>query len=269
MWVDAHCHVQSDYAKDHDGDTLIARARAAGVDWMVCVGTDLTSSRQAIELAHRHHDVYATVGLHPHDAQHFGSQWKELIACASQDRVVGIGEAGFDLYYEHSPRDEQRTAFVAQIELANELDRALVIHTREAWDDTFAVLQTVGVPRRTVVHCFSGGPREAQRALDLGCWLSYSGIVSFKAAVELRAAAAITPLDRILVETDSPYLAPVPHRGRANEPGFVGAVGVALAAACGQEVDVIATVTAANAATVFGVSSQTEAAGLQVDMGPR
>ena len=258
MWVDAHCHVQSDFARDdsigHDADTLIARARDAGVDWMVCVGTDIESSRQAIELAHRHVDVFATVGLHPHDAQHFDAQWAELLACAGDERVVGVGEAGFDLHYEHSPRDEQRRAFITQVELANELDLALVIHTREAWDDTFAVLEDVGVPRRTVVHCFSGGPTEARRALDLGCWLSYSGIVSFKAADELRAAAAITPLDRMLIETDSPFLAPVPYRGRDNEPGFVGAVGVALAAACGQELETVARHTAANAAIVFGVT---------------
>ena len=254
MWVDAHCHVQSDYARGDDADTVIARARDAGVDWMVCVGTDLASSREAIELAHRYVDVFATVGLHPHDAQHFDVQWAEIVACAQDERVVGIGEAGFDLHYEHSPRDEQRRAFIAHVELANQLDLALVIHTREAWDDTFDVLQLVGVPRRTVVHCFSGGPNEARRALDLGCWLSYSGIVSFKAADELRAAAAITPLDRMLIETDSPFLAPVPYRGKDNEPGYIGAVGVALAAACGHDLATVAARTAANAAMVFGVA---------------
>src|SRR5207342_3046048 len=139
-----------------------------------------------------------------------------LVALASNPAVVAIGETGFDFYYHHSPVAEQEAAFRAQIALARQLGIALVIHTRDAWDDTFRVLEDAGVPERTVFHCFTGGPDEARRALDLGCWLSFSGIVSFKNADDVRAAAAITPLDRVLVETDAPYLAPVPHRGREN-----------------------------------------------------
>ncbi len=252
MWVDAHCHVQGEYAREVSADVVIERARTAGVEWMVCVGTDLASSLQAIELAERHRDVFATVGLHPHDAQRFGEEWPGLVAAAtSSDRVVGIGEAGFDLYYEHSSLDAQRLAFRAQIELAHELDRALVIHTRDAWDDTFATLVDVGVPRRTVIHCFSGGPVEAERALDLGCWLSFSGIVTFKGADEVRAAAAMTPTGKLLVETDAPFLAPVPYRGKTNEPAYVAAVGAEIARVQGSSVDEIAAITAANAAEVF------------------
>jgi TatD DNase family protein len=168
-------------------------------------------------------------------------------------KVVGVGEAGFDLHYEHSPRDEQEVAFRTQIRLARRLDRALVIHSREAWDDTFRVLDEEGVPERTVFHCFTGGPAEAEAALDRGCYVSFSGIVSFKGAQEVRDAVATVPDDRLLVETDAPYLAPEGHRGRANEPALLPVVGAALARARGTSADVIADLTRANAARVFGV----------------
>jgi len=257
MWVDAHCHLQLEPSRHGDAvdpDALVAAARDAGVDWMVCVGTDLATSRQAVELASRYDDVYATVGLHPHESNRLDAEWDDLVDLArggAARRVVGIGEAGFDLYYEHSPIDAQTEAFARQIALAHELDLALVIHTRDAWDATFDALENLGVPRRTVVHCFSGGPVEAERALALGCSLSYSGIVSFKAADGLRAAAAITPADRVLVETDSPYLAPIPYRGKANQPAYVVAVGEALAAARNEPPAETARITAHNAAAVF------------------
>jgi len=170
---------------------------------------------------------------------------------AVSDGCVAIGEAGFDLYYEHSPRDEQETAFRWQIRLAQRLGKPLVIHSRDAWDDTFRVLDDEGLPERTVFHCFTGGPDEARAALDRGARLSFSGIVSFKNARELRAAAAIAPLERVLVETDSPFLAPEPHRGRRNEPALVPVVGAALAAAMGRPVAEVAEATAAGARAVF------------------
>jgi TatD DNase family protein len=256
-WVDSHCHLGYD-GTDEDPETAIADAHAAGVDALICVGTDLESSRRAVELAGRHPEVRATVGLHPHDASHLAEQWDALEALAREhpDRVAGIGEAGFDLYYAHSARDEQEVAFRTQVQLAHELDRALVIHSRDAWDDTFSVLETVGVPRRTVFHCFTGGPDEARRALDLGAHLSFSGIVSFKNADDVRAAAAIAPLERVLVETDAPFLAPVPHRGKPNRPAWVVEVGEALAAAMGRPVAEVAAATAANAARVFDLARQ-------------
>jgi TatD DNase family protein len=247
-WVDAHCHLQGD-----DGDAQVARAYAAGVEWMVCVGTDLPTSRDALDLAQRHPTVYGTVGLHPHDASKLGVEWGMLEPLASVDRCVAIGEAGFDHYYEHSPRDEQETAFRWQIRLAKRVEKPLVIHSRDAWDDTFRVLDDEGVPDRTIFHCFTGGPDEARAALDRGCYLSYSGIVSFKSAESLRDAARLTPDDRLLVETDAPYLAPEPFRGKPNEPALVGVVGAALAAARGVDPIEIADVTRANAAQVFGI----------------
>jgi len=221
---------------------------------MVVVGTDLASSREAIDLAERHPDVFATVGLHPHDASRLAEEWDALVALAAHRCVVAVGEAGFDYHYNHSPADEQDAAFRAQIRLAHHLDRALVIHSREAWDDTFRVLQEEGVPRRTVFHCFTGGGAEADRALELGAALSFSGIVSFKTADDVRDAATRCPADRLLVETDSPYLAPVPHRGKENEPAFVAAVGAALAAAVGRSVEALAAETAVAAATWLGLS---------------
>jgi TatD DNase family protein len=257
-WVDSHCHLgyprQGGDAADPGNE--ITRARDAGVVGMVCVGTDLVSSRRAVDLARRHTDVKATVGLHPHEASEFDAQWDELVALATDqdDVVAGVGEGGFDLYYEHSPRDAQERAFRAHIALARRVERALVIHSRDAWDDTFRVLTEEGVPPRTVFHCFTGGPTEAARALELGAYISFSGIVSFKNAEDVRAAAASVPLDRMLVETDAPFLAPVPHRGKPNEPAWVVHVGEALAEAVHLPVAEVAAATRANASRVFGTS---------------
>jgi TatD DNase family protein len=237
------------------GDAHVARAQAAGVAWMVCVGTDLDTSQAALELSAQHSSVRAVVGLHPHEASEFAAQWEMIEALAVSDACVGVGEAGFDLYYEHSPRDEQETAFRWQIGLAKQVGKPLVIHSRDAWDDTFRVLDDEGVPERTIFHCFTGGPEEAREALARGCYLSFSGIVSFKNASALREAAALADAERVLVETDSPYLAPEPHRGSENEPAFVIAVGEALARARGVSPDEIAALTSANAARVFGVSA--------------
>jgi len=252
-WVDSHCHLGWEGAED-DPDTTVAQAREAGVEALVCVGTDLASSRRAVELADRHPEVRATVGLHPHEASRLDEEWDALAALARDraDVVAGIGEGGFDFFYEHSDRAAQEAAFRAQIALARDLDRALVIHSRDAWDDTFRVLGEVGVPPRTVFHCFTGGPDEARRALELGAYVSFSGIVSFKNADDVRAAAAVVPLDRVLVETDAPYLAPVPYRGRPNRPAWVVEVGAALAAAAGRPVDEVAAATRRNAREVFG-----------------
>jgi TatD DNase family protein len=248
MWVDSHCHLPETAG---EADAILDRARNDGVDWLVCVGTDLETSRAAAALAARHEDVHATVGLHPHDASRLDAQWPALVELASDPRTVAIGEAGFDLHYLHSPFEDQEAAFRAQIKLAHTTGHALVIHSREAWDDTFRVLEDEGVPMHTVFHCFTGGPDEARRALDLGTYLSFSGIVTFKSADDVRAAAKLAPLDRVLVETDAPYLAPVPHRGSTNEPALVAVVGAGVASARGESVEVVAGASGANAAAVF------------------
>jgi TatD DNase family protein len=167
--------------------------------------------------------------------------------------VVAIGECGLDYHYDHSPRDVQREVFAEQVALATSMGLALVIHTREAWDDTFAILAGEGVPERTVFHCFSGGPTEARRALAVGAYLSFSGIVTFKTADEVREAAALCPLDRLLVETDAPYLTPVPFRGQPNRPAYVTYVGAGVAVARGAQVGEVEAATWATTSAVFGL----------------
>lgn len=274
-WFDSHCHLQDEFdGPAGDGpvephaDRLaatVARAAEAGVTRMVCVGTGAASSAEAVALARTLRrpggpavaegvELWATVGLHPHDAVEGVEGLDAVLAAelASPDPVlVGIGECGLDYHYDHSPRPVQREAFALQVELARRHDLALVVHTREAWDDTFDVLAAAEVPDRTIIHCFTGGPDEARRCLDLGATLSFSGVVTFKNAQDVRDAAALCPPDRILVETDSPFLTPVPHRGSPNEPARVPLVGAAIAKVLGRETSDVAAFTTANARRVF------------------
>jgi TatD DNase family protein len=233
-WADNHCHLPYEGLEDVAAE--VAAARAVGVERFVSVGTDAKQSAVAIEVARAHDGVWATVGLHPHDAV---QGVETIVSLLDAPEVVAVGECGLDYHYDHSPRDVQRAAFAAQIALAHERRLALVVHTREAWDDTWSILDAEGVPERTVFHCFTGGPDEARRCLDLGAFLSFSGIVTFKAADDVRSAAALCPLDRLLVETDAPYLAPVPHRGAVNRPAYVPLVGAAVAAAKGVAVELV------------------------------
>jgi TatD DNase family protein len=233
------------------GEDVLADARAAGVGRFVTVGTDAASSHAVLDVASRHDDVWATAGVHPHDAK--DADLDAIAALLPHPRVVAVGECGLDHHYDHSPRDVQRRVFAAQVALANEHDLALVIHTREAWDDTFDVLAAEGVPRRTVFHCFTGGAAEARRALDAGAVLSFSGIITFKSAEDIRDAVRLCPLDRLLVETDSPYLAPVPHRGQPNRPGWVPLVGAGVAAAKGVDVAAVEAATSTTAEQVFSL----------------
>jgi len=254
VWADSHCHIPYPGV---EADAL-DEARAAGVGRMISVGTDAAQSRAAIEVARREPDVWATVGLHPHDASDGVASLDPLLADVSERDpaapvIVAIGECGLDYHYDHSPRSVQKEAFAAQVVLARRLGLALVIHTREAWDDTLAILGAEGVPDRTLFHCFTGGATEARRALDLGAWLSFSGIVTFKSADDVRLALRLCPADRMLVETDSPYLAPVPHRGRPNRPAFVTVVGAAVAAVRAETVASVEDATWASTAQVFGL----------------
>jgi TatD DNase family protein len=261
-WTDSHCHLQEEFldADDTRREAVVsslARAHEAGVTKVVVIGTGERTSEEALALAHGDTgevEAYATIGLHPHDAS-TGTDWLGPLARGAGPRLVGIGECGLDYYYEHSARDEQRRAFAAQVALAHELSLALVIHARDAWDDLFEVLASEGVPERTVIHCFTGGPAEAERCLEAGCDISVAGIVTFKNADELRAAIKVTPLDRLHVETDSPFLAPVPHRGRPNEPAFVAAVGSYVAELLGVPVDDLRETTAANSSRLFRLDS--------------
>jgi TatD DNase family protein len=251
MWADSHCHLTFEGADGAGGEaSAIEQARAAGVTRMITIGTDASESVAAIEVARAHVGVWATVGLHPHDASQGVDEIAALLA-RPDPVVVGVGECGLDYHYDHSPRPRQRQAFAAQVQLAVDHGLTLVLHTREAWDDTFEILTATGVPERWILHCFTGGPTEAARGLEMGAMLSFSGIVTFKSADDVRAAAAACPLDRLLVETDSPYLAPVPFRGRRNSPARVPVVGTALAAVRGDPPELVEEATWANTAAVF------------------
>jgi len=258
-WIDAHCHLQDQFvsADSSFADAVaatLARARDAGVERAIVIGTDVETSRQALEIAAGGSpiDLYATVGLHPHEATHDLEPIAEL-ARGGNSRLVGIGECGLDYYYEHSPRARQLEAFAAQVRLAHELDLALVIHARDAFDDLLGVLHAEGTPARSVVHCFTGGPGDAENCLAAGCDISVSGIVTFKNAEALREAVRHVPLERLHVETDSPFLAPVPNRGKANEPAFVAVVGEFVARLRGESLDEVRDATAANTARLFGL----------------
>jgi TatD DNase family protein len=250
MLVDTHCHLDM---VEHLDDAL-ERMRAAGVARAVTIGVDRASSEWAVRAARTHAQIWATVGLHPHDAK---DQSDELLSyiehlASTEERVVGVGEAGLDYHYDNSPREKQREVFAKHVEMARRVGKALVIHTRDAWDDTFSILASAGAPERVVFHCFSGGPEEARRALDAGASLSFAGVVTFKNAASLREAAAVAPLDRIVVETDAPFLTPMPHRGKPNEPAYVSLVADAIAAVKGVPADEVARATSENAARLFG-----------------
>ncbi len=220
--VDSHTHLD-DSKFDSDRDEVIERARAAGVEHMMAIGTgdgppDL---RTALRLAERYTFVYATIGVHPHDASKATAEsYAELRDLASHPKVLAVGEIGLDYHYDFSPRDVQRAVFIAQLQLAAESAKPIVIHTREAWSDTMSILREHW-RGAGIMHCFTGDEAQAREALDLGFHLSFGGVLTFPKADAVRQAARITPDDRLLVETDCPYLAPVPHRGKRNEPAFV------------------------------------------------
>jgi TatD DNase family protein len=244
---DSHCHL-TDGRFDDDRAAVVVAACDAGVRHMVTIASNLEDSLVAVEVAAAHPDVWCTAGVHPHEvADAVASDLEGIRELASaRSEVVAIGETGLDFFYDHSPRDLQRHWFEAQLQLAHELGLPLVIHTREAEDDTIAILRDAPAATRMVLHCFTGSMRLLEAGLDMGCYVSFSGIVTF-AKFDGHEAVRAVPPDRILAETDSPYLAPVPHRGKRNEPAFVGRVVKALADIRGVSVEEVASVTTANA----------------------
>jgi TatD DNase family protein len=245
--VDSHCHLD-DKQFDPDRAEVIERAREAGVERMMTIGTgngppDLEA---ALRLARKHSFIYATVGVHPHDAAKATPEtFAAMEALAAETKVLALGEIGLDYHYDFSPRDVQHNVLVEQLKLAARAGKPIVIHTREAWDDTLLLLREhwsgVGI-----IHCFSGGPAEARQALDLGFYLSFGGVLTFPKADALREAARLAPEDRLLIETDAPYLAPVPKRGKRNEPAFMVETARRLAEVRGVAPEHIAEVTTAN-----------------------
>lgn len=221
MLIDSHCHLNFPDFKDKIPETL-ERARALGVTKFLTVNTRLSETGDLIKIVETNDDIWCSVGVHPHDAKDYTSAEIEdkVIQHAKHPKVVALGETGLDYYYDNSPRAEQMKSFEQHIMLAETLDLPLIIHTRDADADTINLLAPYKGRVKGVFHCFSGGIDLAEKALDLGFYLSFSGIITFKKAEEIREAVKFAPLDKILVETDSPFLAPIPHRGKPNEPGY-------------------------------------------------
>jgi TatD DNase family protein len=254
---DSHCHLEGD--DPAQVDATVARALAAGVGRMVHIGSGYGpgSGRRALAVAERHPEVWASIGVHPHDAQHFDpSAWDEMAAeLAEHPRVVAFGEMGLDFHYDHSPRDLQRAALRHQLRSALAHHMPIIIHDRESRGEVYAILQEEGAFRVPVVwHCFTGTVADMEQITAAGGLVSIPGIVTYKTAGGMRQVAAATPLDRLLIETDSPFLAPIPHRGRRNEPAHVGLVARAVAAERGMSAEDLIAATWANANRFFGLA---------------
>ncbi len=250
MLVDSHCHLDfPDFATERAA--IIARARSAGVETMLTIGTQLDEFPGVRSIAEAYQEVWCSVGVHPHEAKdHAELAPEELIALTAHPKVVGIGETGLDFHYDLSPRDTQERVFRAHIEASRQTGLPLVIHAREADREVARILEEERPPPG-VMHCFSSGRALAETALAIGFYISISGIVTFRNAEDLRAIVRDVPLNRLLVETDAPYLAPVPYRGKRNEPAFVAATAAAVADLKGLEPEALAAVTSANFFRLF------------------
>jgi len=249
--IDAHAHLH--VADFPDRDEVLARARAAGVSAIVVIGADegVDAAREAVELAEADPALFAVVGIHPHHAAGASDAvLAEIEALARRERVVGIGETGLDYFYDRSPRDAQAATMRKFLRMAGALDKTAVLHVRDAHADAARILDEERPPA-AVIHCFTGGPAEARAYLDLGCYLSLSGILTFRTAEPIREAVVAAPADRLLVETDCPYLAPIPERGKRNEPAYVRHTLACLAGLRGWSVDEAAAITAANTRRAF------------------
>lgn len=253
MFVDSHCHLNYEGLIERQDDVIEA-ARARGVSTMLNISTREREWDAIIATAEKGDDIWASVGIHPHEADaHPDIDTAKLVAKAGHPRVVAIGETGLDYYYEHSDREQQKTSFRAHIDASRDTDLPLIVHTRDAEEDTAKILaDEMGKGRyRGVIHCFTASQEFADIALDLGFYISMSGIVTFKNAKDLQATAAKLPADRLLIETDSPFLAPVPNRGKTCEPAFVADTAAFLADLRDESVEELAAYTTRNFHTLF------------------
>ncbi len=256
MLIDSHAHIQGkEYAGERDA--VVARARDAGVEKIIAVGGagDMSSNTEAIALANSFPNVYATVGMHPHDAKHVGDdELRALRELTAHPRVVAVGETGLDYYYNHSPRDVQRRVFTQFIRMARDTDLPIVVHERDAAHDAAELLRSEGEGKlHGVIHCFTGNYEAARAYLDMGFYLSFTGIITFKNAEPLRDVVRKIPLERMFIETDSPYLTPVPHRGKRNEPAYVRFVAATIAKIKEIDFEEVARVTTQNVHSLFHI----------------
>lgn len=253
MLADSHCHLNYKGLAEEQ-QAVLERARARGVTAMLNIATRESEWDDVLATAEREPDVWATVGIHPHEAdQHPHVDTARLVERARHPRVVGIGESGLDYFYDHSDRERQQSSFRAHIAAAREAGVPIVVHTRDAEEDTAAILRDeLGKGHFSgVIHCFTGTKAFAETAIDLGFYISISGIVTFKSARDLQQTAAALPIDRLLVETDAPFLAPVPHRGKTGEPAFVADTAAFLSQLRGESVEALQNVTARNFHALF------------------
>jgi TatD DNase family protein len=255
--IDTHVHLEfPDFADDLDD--VLARARAAGVRAMICVGGEPPRNRLIVGLADRIPGLYAALGIHPHWASHNTADQESWLADQFDNpKVCAVGEIGLDYHYDYSPRNAQRDAFARYLDIAGEAGKPVIVHSRESFADTFETL-AAHAPLTGVMHCFSYGPGEAEALLGLGLHISFCGQITFRKCDELRAVAAAIPLERLLLETDCPFLAPEPHRGRRNEPALVALVAAKHAELRGLPVAELVAATSANAARLFGIDGTEE-----------
>ncbi|MDV7338590.1 TatD family hydrolase [Terasakiella sp. A23] len=253
MLVDSHCHLDfPDFAEDFD--EVLARADEAGVKTMMTICTYVTKFDQVHDIAKAHDNIYCTIGIHPHNADSEPEvSVEDLTGPAASDKVIGFGETGLDYFYEHSPREIQQKQFRTHIEAARKLDLPVIIHTRDAEEDTLRIIEEemAAAPFKGLIHCFSASKAFADRMVELGLYISISGIITFKKAEELREAIKDVPLDRLLVETDAPYLSPIPKRGKRNEPAFTAYTSAKVAEVKGVSEEEMATQTTDNFFTLF------------------
>lgn len=251
--IDTHAHL-NDSKFDRDLPDVITRAEAAGVERIIVCGYDMESSRAAVEMARRWESVWATVGVHPHDARSYSDEVaRELVELSAENKVIAIGEIGLDFHYDFSPRPDQYAAFEAQIGLADTLGLPIVLHSRESNPEVLQVLKdNASNVTGCVFHCFSGDEDFAEQVLDMGYYIGVDGPVTYKASEKLRRVVEMCPLERLLVETDCPYLTPVPFRGKRNEPAYVKYVAEAVAGIKGISTEELAAITTENAVRLFG-----------------
>ncbi|HRC56901.1 MAG: TatD family hydrolase [Myxococcales bacterium] len=264
MWIDSHAHVDGpEFAADRA--EVLARARAAGVSRMIVIGAvgPPDSAQRAVDLASVHDDIFATVGTHPHDVGQMTEDWWAIHErLAVHPRVVAIGETGLDYYYDHAPKAEQQTAFARFLELAHRVGKPVVCHIRDAHDDARRILvEGRAAELGVIIHCFTGTPQDAAAYAALGYYVSFSGIATYKNAEPIRQAVAQVPVNRILIETDCPYLAPVPKRGRRNEPAFLVHTAEVVAQAAGLSLPELSRHTMENTCAVFRLPPLAEASG--------